>query len=125
MKLKLVVADVLDVLQRAGVEVVDADHPVALAEQVVAHVRAEEARSAADQAGAHRRRGYPGPLPLGDSPVPTLRGHRPAAGLEGLGQPVVKREKEPIAGEDLRAAVLGEGRQYEVELLGSDDVLRL
>ena len=41
------VADVLDVLQRAGVEVVDADHPVALGEQVIAQMGAEESRSSA------------------------------------------------------------------------------
>jgi hypothetical protein len=43
------VADVLDVPQRAGLEVVDADHAVAALEQVVAQVRAEEARAAGDQ----------------------------------------------------------------------------
>ena len=51
---KAVVADVLDVLQRAGLEVVDADHPVPLAEQVLAEVGAEEAGAAGDHAGAHR-----------------------------------------------------------------------
>ena len=50
-----VVADVLDVLQRPRVEVVDADHAVTLAEKVVGHMRAEKAGAAADQAGAHRR----------------------------------------------------------------------
>jgi len=30
--------DVLDVLQRAGVQVVDADHPVALGQQLVTEV---------------------------------------------------------------------------------------
>ena len=55
-KLNLSSSDVLDVLQRARVEVVDADHAVAVGEQVIAHVRAEEAGSAADQAGAHRPR---------------------------------------------------------------------
>ena len=49
------VADVLDVLQRAGLEVVDADHPVPLAEQVLAEVGAEEAGAAGDHTGAHRR----------------------------------------------------------------------
>ena len=51
------VADVLDVLERARVEVVDADHPVAAPEQVLAQVRAEEARPSGDDAGAHGRRG--------------------------------------------------------------------
>ena len=52
-------SDVLDVLQRAGVEVVDADHPVALGQQVIAQVRAEEPGSAGDDAGAHRRARIP------------------------------------------------------------------
>ena len=47
--------DVLDVLQRAGVEVVDADHPVALVEQVVAEVGAEESGSAGDDASSASR----------------------------------------------------------------------
>jgi hypothetical protein len=51
--------DVLDVLQRSGVEVVDADHPVALGQQVVGHVRAQEPGAPADQAGAHRRARIP------------------------------------------------------------------
>ena len=38
-----VVADVGDVLQRPGLEVVDADHPVALPEQVLTEMGAEEA----------------------------------------------------------------------------------
>ena len=37
-----------------GLEVVDADHPVPLAEQVLAEVGAEEAGAAGDHAGAHR-----------------------------------------------------------------------
>ena len=45
------VADVLDVGQRPGLEVVDADHAVAAREQLVAQVRAEEAGAAGDQAG--------------------------------------------------------------------------
>ena len=44
------VAQVLDVLQRARVEVVEADDPVALGEQVLAEVRAEEPGAA----GHHR-----------------------------------------------------------------------
>ena len=41
-----VVMDVLDVRERAADEVVDADDPLAALEQVVAEVRAEEARTA-------------------------------------------------------------------------------
>ncbi len=48
------VADVLDVRERARLEVVDADHAVAAREQLVAQVRSEEAGTAGDQAGAHR-----------------------------------------------------------------------
>jgi hypothetical protein len=51
---EVAVADVLDVLQRAGVEVVDADHPKAVREEAVAEMRAEEPRASRDQAGAHR-----------------------------------------------------------------------
>jgi hypothetical protein len=50
-----VVAAVLDVLQRAGLEVVEAEHAMSLAEQVLAEVRAEEAGAAGDYAGTHRR----------------------------------------------------------------------
>ena len=48
-----VVADVLDVGERAGVEIVDADHPVPLREQMLAQVRPEEARAAGDDGGRH------------------------------------------------------------------------
>ena len=47
------VADVLDVRQRAGLEVVDADHAVPAREQLVAQMRAEEAGAAGDQTGGH------------------------------------------------------------------------
>ena len=40
--------------QRPGLEVVDADHPVALPEQVLAEMGAEEAGAAGDHAGTHR-----------------------------------------------------------------------
>jgi hypothetical protein len=46
------VADVLDVLQRAGLEVVDADDPMALAKQVLAEVRAKETGAAGDYTSA-------------------------------------------------------------------------
>jgi hypothetical protein len=36
LELEVLVADVLDVVERAGVEVVDADHPMALPEQELA-----------------------------------------------------------------------------------------
>src|SRR6202020_495759 len=48
------VADVLDVRQRSGLEVVDADHAVPAGEQLVAEMRAEEPGAAGDQAGGHR-----------------------------------------------------------------------
>jgi hypothetical protein len=41
--------DVLDVLERAGVEVVDADDTVPLGEQVIAEVGADEAGAAGDE----------------------------------------------------------------------------
>ena len=49
------VADVLDVRERARLEVVDADHAVAAREQLVAEVRSEESGAAGDQAGRHAR----------------------------------------------------------------------
>src|SRR5439155_22786079 len=47
------VLDVLDVLQRAGVEVVDADDAVPLAQEVVAEVRAQESRSTRYDGASH------------------------------------------------------------------------
>ena len=47
------VADVLDVGQRARLEVVHADHPVPAAQQLVAQVRAQEPGAAGDEAGWH------------------------------------------------------------------------
>ena len=52
-ELEVGAADVLDVGQRPGLEVVDADHAIAPLEQVIAKVRAEEARTAGDKAGGH------------------------------------------------------------------------
>jgi hypothetical protein len=49
------IADVLDVLERAGVEVVEADHPVALGQKVIAKMRAEKPCSSGDHARAHPR----------------------------------------------------------------------
>jgi hypothetical protein len=48
-----VVPDVLDVLEAARVEVVDADHAVVLPEQVLAEMGAEEARAAAYECSRH------------------------------------------------------------------------
>ena len=50
---EVVVPDVLDVPQRAGDEVVDADHPQAAAEQVLAEVGAEEAGAPGDDRSRH------------------------------------------------------------------------
>ena len=47
------VTDVGDVLQRPGLEVVEADHPVPVAEQPLAEMGPEEAGAAGDYAGAH------------------------------------------------------------------------
>ena len=48
-----IVPEVLDVLERARLEVVDADHPVALLDQVVAEMRAEEPGAAGHDRGSH------------------------------------------------------------------------
>jgi hypothetical protein len=50
------VADVLDVRQRARLEVVDADNAVPAREQLVAEVRSQKPGAAGDQAGGHWRR---------------------------------------------------------------------
>jgi hypothetical protein len=52
-ELELVLADVLDVLERPRVEVVDADHAVAALQQVLAQVRAQKAGASCDQASWH------------------------------------------------------------------------
>ena len=51
-----VAAEMLDVGERARLEVVDADHPVAPAEQRLAEVGAEEAGAAGHHRGWHRRK---------------------------------------------------------------------
>ena len=51
---EVLVPDVLDVRERARDEVVDADHPQPLSEQVVAEMGAEEAGAASDNGGGHR-----------------------------------------------------------------------
>ena len=53
-ELEFLVADVRDVLQRAGLEVVEAEHAMSLPEQVLAEVGAEETGAAGDYAGRHR-----------------------------------------------------------------------
>jgi hypothetical protein len=45
---------VLEVLQRARLEVVNADHAIPLAEQVLAEMGAEKAGSAGDYSGGHQ-----------------------------------------------------------------------
>jgi hypothetical protein len=52
-ELEPVTPDVLDVLERARVEVVDTENAVAVGEQVVAEVGAKKARPAGDDDGAH------------------------------------------------------------------------
>jgi hypothetical protein len=51
-----VVAEMLDVRERGGLQVVEADHAVAALEQRLAEVGSEEARAAGDERGWHRRR---------------------------------------------------------------------
>src|SRR5262245_59204305 len=50
---EVVAADVLDVLERPRIEVVDAEHPVARGQQMVAEMRADEARAAGHESGGH------------------------------------------------------------------------
>ena len=50
---EVTVADVLDVLERTGDEVVDTDHAQTLRQQVLAEVRTEEACTAGDDCRGH------------------------------------------------------------------------
>ena len=52
-ELELGLADVLDVLERPRVEVVDADHRVAELQQVLAQMRAQEAGASRHDANRH------------------------------------------------------------------------
>jgi hypothetical protein len=52
-ELERLVADLGDVLQRPGLEVVDADDPMPVPEQSFAEMGTEEAGAAGDYAGAH------------------------------------------------------------------------
>jgi hypothetical protein len=47
-------SNVLDVLERSRLEVVDADDPMALSQQVFAEVRAEKSRAPRDDSRAYR-----------------------------------------------------------------------
>src|SRR6266545_3389274 len=71
------VANVLEILERRGLEVVDADHAVALLEEVVAQVRPEEAGTAGDDTRAHAGHGSGGSA--GSLTIPVTRQGRPAA----------------------------------------------
>ena len=53
-ELELGLADVLDVLERPRIEVVDADHAVSLLEQELAQMRTEEARPSRYDANRHQ-----------------------------------------------------------------------
>ena len=50
-------ADVRDVLEAAGLEVVEADHAIVAREKVVAEMRAEEARASGDHSSRHPAEG--------------------------------------------------------------------
>jgi hypothetical protein len=88
---EVVVADVLDVPERAGDEVVHADDAVAASEQVLAEVRAEEAGTPGDDRRGHGSsvegglRGFTEPLHA----APPGGGRRRAAG--GRPRPVRAR----------------------------------
>src|ERR671921_2290769 len=51
-------ADVLDVVQRPRLEVVDADDAVATAQELVAQMRPQEPGATGHEAGGHERTGY-------------------------------------------------------------------
>jgi len=52
-ELEALTTEMLDVLQRTGIEVVDADHAEIARDQMVAEVRAEESRASGDNGGRH------------------------------------------------------------------------
>ena len=59
-ELEIVAPQVLDVLERGGLEIVHADHVVPLREQVLTQMGAEKAGSPRDDRSGHSRGGYPG-----------------------------------------------------------------
>jgi hypothetical protein len=71
------VGGVLDVLERARLQVVDADDPVALLQEVIAEVRPEEAGSAGHDRGGHRAIVLTGPggIPLPNEILATRRSY--------------------------------------------------
>ncbi len=73
-------ADVLDVHERPGVEVVHAQHPVTLREQRVAEVRAQKSRPAGHKTGGHGVGGYRSPQhSAGRTAARRVRTSRPRA----------------------------------------------
>ena len=62
-----VIADVLDVREGSGVEVIDADHPMPLREQMLTQVRPEETSASGHHGGRHQK--HSRPRPAGRDPV--------------------------------------------------------
>ena len=72
-------ADVLDVLKRAGVEVVDADHAIVACQQVIAEMGAEKPGPSGDDGRRHAHNLVePGP----SSPEQGIAGREPSAKME-------------------------------------------
>src|SRR5207237_734962 len=68
--------DVLDVRQRAGLEVVHADHAVPARQQLIAQVGTQKAGAAGDNAGGHSRRITARPEPAARSRTMSSRAKR-------------------------------------------------
>jgi hypothetical protein len=108
-------ADVLDVRERAGLEVVDADDAVTACEELVTEMRAQEAGTAGDQACGHNPASL-GRLALGDLP----RGlHR---SLRQVGRELVHARPEPL-GEVLLLESLEDDRAPLAARLGRTTAL--
>src|SRR5436190_3143194 len=77
-------AQVLHVLERACLEVVDADDPVPGGEEGVAQVRTEKACASCDDGGRHPGRCYRGPGKAAPAFTKDLRPHEPLASRDAL-----------------------------------------
>jgi len=75
----------LNVLKAPGFEVVDADHPVAAGDQVVAEVRAEEPGSASYNDSTHLNLMVIGGRPWDNWPIDQVRPPRQVLALAGNG----------------------------------------
>jgi hypothetical protein len=81
-----IAAQMLNVLKAPGFEVVDADHPVAAGDQVVAEVRAEEPGSASYNDSTHLNLMVIGGRPWDNWPIDQVRPPRQVLALAAMGR---------------------------------------